>query len=279
MPTITEAADLAQTILTGLGEDFALPDVSLDSIEYTLPEQAGNPLYATIDKIEMSDLTEGVVGGSGAFDKLMTTHRAHLKEEYEKGRITGDQYAKAYIELTSTAMQAGVQMVLGQNQAYWQAMLVQAQARRAEIEAVNAAVTLETAKAQLAMATFQAETAKSQDVLTKMQISTENAKYDLTLEQLTLMEEKVESERGNTLDTRRDGTGITGSVGKQKQLYDQQIDSYQKDASYKVGKLFTDGWITQKTMDEGLTAPNNFTNAEVDEVLSQLRAGVNLGTL
>ncbi|MBQ5153795.1 hypothetical protein EGM85_11085, partial [Macrococcus caseolyticus] len=58
---------------------------------------------------------------------------------------------------------------------------------------------------------------------------------------------------------------------KQKELYTQQITSYQRDAEVKAAKLFTDAWITQKTIDEGLTPPNGFTNASVDDVLSTVK--------
>ena len=85
--------------------------------------------------------------------------------------------------------------------------------------------------------------------------------------QLDLVKEQREAERSKTLDTRVDGTTIVGSVGKQKDLYTQQIDSFIKDAKYKTTKMYLDGWITQKTLDEGLTAPSELTNAEINEVL------------
>jgi hypothetical protein len=49
--------------------------------------------------------------------------------------------------------------------------------------------------------------------------------------------------------SRTDGALIVGSIGKQKALYDQQITSYKRDAEHKATKLFTDTWITQKTLD------------------------------
>ena len=90
--------------------------------------------------------------------------------------------------------------------------------------------------------------------------------------QLLLLQEQRESERAKTLDTRVDGsTVVSGSMGKQKELLDQQIDSFQKDAKHKVAKMYLDSWITQKTLDEGLIAPTEFQNAAIDSVLSQVR--------
>jgi hypothetical protein len=336
MPVTTQGADLAAGILTQLGENFDLPTVDLTTAIYTLPTQTDNTLYTDVAKIEVADLTTGVEGGEGAFDKIMASNKAHILGEYEANRITGDQYAKAYIELTTSALSAGMQMVLGRDQAYWQAHIAQAQGRKAEIEVVTASVQLAAAKAQLATLHYQAQEAETRAVLTKMQLATEDATYRLANEQyiqaaftttniqplqkeitteerdqaqytganilplqkdqldqqiaqLTytvgsllpaqkgLVDEQREAKHGETMDTRTDGTtAIVGMVGKQKDLYSQQIDSYKKDAEYKVGKLFSDSWITRMTIDEATLAPDQYDTAEVNGVLSALRTSVNL---
>ena len=48
------------------------------------------------------------------------------------------------------------------------------------------------------------------------------------------------------------------------------------DAEVKAAKLFTDAWITQKTIDEGLTAPSNFANDSVNTILGVLKANSGL---
>lgn len=101
---------------------------------------------------------------------------------------------------------------------------------------------------------------------------------ELIGEQVTLTSEQGEAERAKTLDTRSDGNTVVGSVGKQKDLYTQQIDSFIKDAQHKTAKLFSDAWVTQKTLDEGLNAPTQFTNNEVNEVLAAVRGNNNLGS-
>jgi hypothetical protein len=359
MPVTTQGADLAEGIITQLGDNFSLPSVDLTTVVYDLPDQVGNTLYDEVGQIEVGDLTTGVEGGAGAFDKIMASNKAHILGEYESGRITGDQYAKAYIELTTAALSSGVQMVLGRDQAYWQAHIAQSQGRKAEIEAVTASVQLAAAKAQLATLHYQAQEAETRAVLTKMQLATEDAKYRLTNEQYVqaaftsthiqpiqkelaaterdqslfteqymqplqrdlateqkdqaaftttfmqplqktqleaqvsqaeytvnsflpaqknLVDEQVESKRADTSDTRSDGTSIVGTAGKQKDLYTQQIDSYQKDSAYKVAKLFADGFTVQKTMDENLQVPANFEKTQINNVLNDIRNGVNLGS-
>lgn len=101
---------------------------------------------------------------------------------------------------------------------------------------------------------------------------------NLIQEQITLTNEQGESERAKTLETRSDGATVEGSVGKQKDLYTQQIDSFIKDAQHKTAKMYLDGWITQKTLDEGLTAPTQLTNNEINEVLVAVRGNNSLGS-
>ena len=283
------AGAIAAQEFTALAADhtFTLPAVDLTSAEFQLPAQLANPLYDAVNPLTNDDLTTKVVGGTGTFDTVMTANKAHLQEEYDAGRITGDQYSKAYIELTGIVLQSSVQYLLGRDNAYWQAVLTQASARKAEIEAVAAAVGLETAKTQLAIASYQAQTSKAEYALTKMKIATEDAKFclakaqtaqsqyqtsDILPAQKVLVTEQAEVQRAQTLDTRSDGlTAIAGSVGKQKDLYDQQIVSYQRDSEYKAGKMYLDAWITQKTLDEGLLAPAELTNVTIDTVLNKVR--------
>lgn len=98
--------------------------------------------------------------------------------------------------------------------------------------------------------------------------------YNLTTmmpAQLQMIKEQTEAQRAQTLDNRLDGAEVVGVLGKQKALYSQQVISYQRDSELKAARIWSDAWITQKTIDEGLTAPTQFTNAEVDKVLTKLR--------
>jgi len=90
--------------------------------------------------------------------------------------------------------------------------------------------------------------------------------------QRNLLSEQMEAARAQTLDVRSDGiTPVVGSVGKQKDLYAQQITSYQRKSELDAARLWSDAWTVQKTIDEGLVAPTNFTNVNVDSVLAKIR--------
>lgn len=255
------------------GDDFTLPDIDMSGPEWDIPGGDDSPIFGAISKVTNESLTTREVGGSGTFDALMESAHNHLKAEFKANRITGGEYTKAYIATMEACMNNAVQFLLGRDQAYWAAAM-------AQIQAVTARVQLATSKAQFVLAKIQALSAKSEYALTKMKIATESETYCAALfnadqmlpQQLKLITEQTEAQRAQTLDTRTDGAVVKGSVGKQKELYSQQITSYQRDAEVKASKLFTDAWITQKTIDEGLNPPNGFTNASIDTILTKLKS-------
>lgn len=289
-------ADLEANLLIAsltAGEDFELPEIDVTGPEFDVPGDATGPMYQPIPALTEAMLTSRTPGGSGMFDGLMLSFSNHLREEYEKGRITGADYTKAYIALTESALSGAVGYLLGKDQAYWQA-------QTAQINAITARVGLQMAKVQLAAVQLEALNQKANFALTKLKLSTESvtyctAQFQLTsmlpqqltnligqnalntqqiaqsVEQIAMVKEQKEAQRAQTLDTRTDGATVTGLLGKQKALYEQQIVSYKRDAEVKAAKIFSDAWITQKTMDEGLIPPNGFTNASLDTILTALK--------
>ena len=336
MPDSCGADLLANSLLPSLlgGKEFPIPQVNLSGEQFQVPPLDGD-LYANISPLTNEDLTTRVVGGTGTFDALMDSVNAHLKVEYEKNRLSGQEYTKAYIAATGAALGGAIQYLLGRDQAYWNAVTAQQQARLIEVQVVKARVEIETAKVLLAAAQYQALTAEAEYGLTKMKIATEDAAYclavaqkkqveaqtihveaqtdqteaqtaqvlyntaqilpvqrqGLTLDNATkeytntnllpiqrvMLQEQVEVQRAQTLDTRTDGATIEGSVGKQKDLYDQQIISYQRDAEVKAAKLFSDAWITTKTLLDTTAPPGNFTNSSLNDVLAALKSNNGLG--
>lgn len=260
------------------GDDFTLPDVDMSGPEWDIPGGDTSPIFGAIDKVTNESLTTREVGGSGTFDALMESAHNHLKAEFKANRITGGEYTKAYIAMMEACMSNAVQFLLGRDQAYWAAAL-------AQIQAVTARVGLATAKAQFVLAKVQALSTKSEYALTKLKLSNEGQNYcaakfnvdEILPAQERLLKEQYEVQRAQTMETRSDALPIAGSIGKQKELYAQQITSYQRDAEVKASKLFTDAWITQKTIDEGLNPPNGFTNASIDTILTKLKSNNGLG--
>jgi hypothetical protein len=275
-----EANELFTALTTGI--DFTLPVIDLSTPEYTIPEST----LEMPDALTNADLTTKTIDGTGTFDVLMSSMLAHLKGEFDKGRITGAEYTKAYVNLTQTVLSNAVQFLMGKDVAYWQAVVAQNQAKIAEAGVVEARVKLQIAKAQLAAVYYEANTHKANYALTKMKLSTEEAQYCIADYNLTnilpaqklQITEQAEAVRAQTMDTRSDGvTAVVGVLGKQKALYTQQIESYKRDAENKAAKLFTDAWITMKTIDEGLLPPTEFSNASLDAILADIKTANSIG--
>lgn len=286
------------------GEDFTLPEI--DMTNWDIPGGDDSPIFEEVPRLTNESLTTREVGGSGVFDALMESASKHLKAEFKENRITGGEYTKAYIATLEACMGNAVQFLLGRDTAYFQAAL-------AQVQAVTARVGIATAKAQFVLTKIQALGAKSEYALTKLRLSTEGESYcaakfnveqmlpkqleqliaqvDLTHaqqaqttaqtalvnEQTNTQKEQTETVRAQTMETRSDSLPIKGSIGKQKELYDQQITSYKRDSEVKAAKLFTDAWITQKTIDEGLVPPDGFTNDQINPILMTLKTNNNLG--
>lgn len=264
------ASELMLALLTG--EDVSIPTIDFSGSEYSIPGDINSDAYDVLVRLSDSDLTTGAINGTGAFDKLMVGVAAQLQREYDAGRITGVEYTKAYIALTGSALSSSLQYLLSRDAAYWQA--VQAQAA-----SVTARVQLATAKAQNAAAQLEAKNIKATYALTKLQLAKADADYGsakYTLEEILPVQkinvqEQAEAQRAQTMDTRSDGvTAVAGSLGKQNALYAQQIISYQKDSQLKAGKIFSDIWTVQKTVDESPDVPDAFGYETINDVMQTI---------
>ena len=234
-----------------------VPVIDYGSAEYNMPGDATTDLYKVIDRVKVEDFTECLLDGSGVFDVMMKAVSVHLREEFNSNRITGTEYTKAYIASVNACLSTAVQFMFTREQTYWEAVKGQA-------AAITARVGLQTAK-------YQTETAKYQTEAAKEQVEQIIAQTALLGQQKLYMMEQTETQRAQTLGTRKDGQPVSGVIGAQVSLYNQQVTSYQRDAEVKATKLFTDAWITQKTMDEGLLPPSNFANASLDSILSSIK--------
>lgn len=231
---------------------------------YNIPEDTSSAMYAVLTPVVISEVTTGAVGGTGAFDQLMAGVKAHLDTEFENGRITGSEYTKAYIETSQIAMQTALQFVLGKDQAFWAA-------QTAQIQAVTARIAMEAARFNyLNLLPLQEAGLVTQNATAAYGLAnTLPAQLANLQEQLVLLTQQAEVQRAQTSNTLLDGvTPVGGVMGSQEALYNQQITSYKRDAECKAAKIFSDSWITQKTIDSGLTAPTCFTNDSVNEVLA-----------
>ena len=94
--------------------------------------------------LDVKNVTTGTIDGTGTFDVMMQTVFLHLQREYASGRITGDMYAKAYIEIMNNTLAQATQYVVAAFQATANDDLVAAQIRKInkDIELVTEQIEL-----------------------------------------------------------------------------------------------------------------------------------------
>ena len=189
-------------------------------ITCTYPESTQNPSCPTkivipdiptnapkIDLPTAKDVTEETLSGKGVFDSYMRAGKAHLDDQYEKGRIKGSDYTQAYIAMLQLMMTEANKFVTG---------LVQA-----EIAAQGFGLQFMTAGYDAALKREQAK---------KMQ-----SEAGLVCQQLAELKENGAVER--TLKRAQRQVQIM-----QAKLYEQQIGSFKDKTKIDAAKTLYDAW-------------------------------------
>ena len=136
---------------------------------------------AQLDVLDIQELTTKQLNGTGVFDVLMSTSSIHIKEEYDKGRIRGQEYAQVYLGAMQAVLATSVEYLnrsklLGieiANQEK-QGLLIEAQTALTEAQA-NQVIQETTLKLPAEIANINASTALS------------DANKDRVIEELTLI--------------------------------------------------------------------------------------------
>ena len=191
--------------------------------------------------ITLAQLTEGTVTGSGVFDVLMKSTKAHLEQEFAANRIRGTDYANVYLGSMNSAMQVSVQFLLGEQAADKQAELLTSQV----VSSTKQSLKLDEEIALLAQKVI---TEKSQ---TETQIG------DVVVNGLL--------------------TESLGVVGKQKLLYQQQTEGFKRDAEQKLTKYMIDTWsVRQSTSGDASLTGTGLIDTEINRVLNQAKIGIGM---
>lgn len=255
--------------------------------------------------VSFEDITNGSPTGSGIFDKLMKSVKAHLKEEYDNQRIRGSEYTQVYLGSIQTAIGQAMQWQLGAQNAANQAQLIDAQ-----IEQVNAQTNL--TDEQKALVTEQilqtkqqvtnmiAENANiikqgtlldAQNTLTNANASLTSAKTLTEAEQLEvvkynhenmlpsqkgLVDQKAKTEEAQIRST-VDGVAVTGAIGKRNDLLDKQADGFDRDAEQKAARAVMDMWgMAVGSGIDGDSFPTEISTARLDSLIQTLRTNASV---
>ena len=172
--------------------------------------------------LNVSDITTGAIDGTGTFDVMMQTVFLHLQREYASGRITGDMYAKAYIEIMNNTLAQATQYVVAAFQATANDELVAAQIRK-----INKDIELVTEQIELLGYQGVSEQAKYRDVVDGQVIAgTIGKQKDVyTAQTKGFKDSALQSMAKTMIDTwsvRRSTDENTGTTPESK-LYDANI--------------------------------------------------------
>ncbi|AZU99645.1 hypothetical protein SBP1_gp053 [Vibrio virus vB_VspP_SBP1] len=239
--------------------------------------------------IEVSDLTGGGKDEAGLYDELMRSMKTHLVEEYDAGRLTGDGYAKVYLGGTQQAMQTALQFVLQQELTNAQIAQIQLQNDKivkdtALVDAQIALIQAQTAQAQAetallnqrlltetentALVTAQVANAGKQGVILDKQALKLDADTEVAVEQ----KYNLQAQRLDTVNS----LPVAGSIGKQKELYQAQIDGFARDAEQKLSKMLLDTWSVSRTTNDAVEVPSEANNTSIDSVLAYAKNGIGM---
>lgn len=195
-----------------------------------------------ISVLEPLRVTDGTLTGNGIFDTWMRALGAHLKREYAEQRITGDEYAKAYIALMNNLL--------------------------------NAAVGFLTQDAQLAMAQ---EKLKYELQLLDTQVKLADKELALKEKQVALAEAQLKAAEAQYKDT-VDGQPVGGVLGKQMKVYDAQAKGFKDNALQAATKIMVDTWNIRRQTDEGLqtTAESKLYDGNIGNAIAEMFESVSI---
>ena len=162
---------------------------------------------ANVKKVEDDN---GAITGTGIFDVLMNTATKHLQVQFDSGKINGELYANAYIQVYQVTLQTAKDIWLQKS----------------------------TSDAQLALLNKQADLLSAQIITEGTQRNHLSKQIDLLSEQITL-----EGIKRNNLSKQTDLLDKQiNSEDAKRDLYRRQIEGFDEDYKQKILKIMMDSW-------------------------------------
>ena len=202
-----------------------------------------------VSVLDPLQVTDGTLTGNGIFDTWMRALGAHLKREYAEQRITGDEYAKAYIALMNNLL--------------------------------NAAVGFLTQDAQLAMAkeklVYELQLLDAQVNLANKELAIKDKDLALKEKQVALAEAQLKAAEAQYKDT-VDGQPIGGVLGKQMKVYDAQAKGFKDNALQAATKIMVDTWNIRRQTEESLqtTADSKLYDGNIGNAIAEMFRSVSI---
>lgn len=164
-------------------------------------------------EIKTEDLTEATLDGGGVFDELMRATKAHLQEEYTRGRIKGPEYSQVYLGAMQSVLSQAIQFTLEKDRSAAQADLLREQAAT-EIK------NRELVDNQIKKTVAEIKIANEQLKLTKAQVAmTQQQTLNVEVERTTLIQQQQRyKEETLNITKQRDQIAAQIEVTRQQEL-------------------------------------------------------------
>ena len=237
---------------------------------------------SALTNMPVERLTEAKLTGKGVFDVLMQSVKLHLEQEYNQNRIRGTEYSQVYLGSMTAILEQSTRFLLDKDKSFYEIALVEAQVRLADaqvrlvekqIEKEDQEATLRAA--QVAKINREILTMDISDNLLTAQVLLAQAQKISTDAQSALVIQKTNTEKAQTLAA---GVDVDSVVGKQKALYQSQIDGFKRDAEQKAARTMIDTWNARRTTDEGTVADatNRLDDSTIGKAVEKLLVGVGI---
>ena len=119
--------------------------------------------------VTVAQLTTSTLDGTGVFDVLMRTVRAHLDSEFKLGRIKGPEYSTVYLGSVEQSMQSAIAFLLQNQKIDLEVQLLTKQIALADVEVQKATAELAIIEAQLPKVAAEIAQLEAQTLLINQQ--------------------------------------------------------------------------------------------------------------
>ena len=237
---------------------------------------------SALTNMPVERLTEAKLSGKGVFDVLMQSVKLHLEQEYNQNRIRGTEYSQVYLGSMTAILEQSTRFLLDKDKSFYEIALVEAQVRLADaqVRLVEKQIEKEDQEAalraaQVAKINREILTMDISDNLLTAQVLLAQAQKISTDAQSALVIQKTNTEKAQTLAA---GVDVDSVVGKQKALYQSQIDGFKRDAEQKAARTMIDTWNARRTTDEGTVADatNRLDDSTIGKAVEKLLVGVGI---
>ena len=208
-----------------------------------------------MSKITIDDLTKNEIEGTGIFDELMRSVKAHLIVEYDAKRITDVNYSSVYLGALQSTMSQAVEFLLKKDAVYENNELTKA--KNANLVLEGELLTLKKQELQYDIYNAKYKECLLQNQIKKIQAETQktlqdtaNAKTQASIlrkqqskldAEIKLYLQKTETEKAQIHD-KIDSVHVSGTIGKQNEMYRNQANGYLRLAEQQNARLMLDAY-------------------------------------